>query len=452
MSLLCNNISFPNPIQSPFNRPQKGIPPSIFLTIRNHLLDADDEKSKKRLSDQSSWETKDSEGKDYLYRLGKESDNMNIAVGARKGMVDDLFVGNFLGKDSDIVFDYRQKVTRSFEYLQGDYYIAPVFMDKIVCHIVKNYIAHLLNTKVPLILGIWGGKGQGKSFQTELIFQAMGIEPVIMSAGELESEKAGEPGRLIRERYRTASQVVQNQGKMSCLMVNDIDAGLGRFGNTQMTVNNQIVVGTLMNLCDNPTRVSIGQDWRESDVTQRVPVIVTGNDFSTLYAPLIRDGRMEKFYWQPDREDIINIVHRMYEKDGITRAEVVSIVDTFPNQALDFYGALRSRTYDRSISKWINDIGGYENLGEKLLKARKDDKIPTFVPPKQTVEALLESGLLLLSYGNGLAMISAECNLLSSAWTKVDWVFGFAQDCKWHWDTNVMVHAESLPIMIILEL
>eukprot|EP00268_Persea_americana_P038352 TRINITY_DN37946_c0_g3_i4.p1 TRINITY_DN37946_c0_g3~~TRINITY_DN37946_c0_g3_i4.p1 ORF type:complete len:219 (+),score=44.17 TRINITY_DN37946_c0_g3_i4:276-932(+) len=186
------------------------------------------------------------------------------------------------------------------------------------------------------------------------------------------------------------------QGKMSCLMVNDIDAGLGRFGNTQMTVNNQIVVGTLMNLCDNPTRVSIGQDWRESDVTQRVPVIVTGNDFSTLYAPLIRDGRMEKFYWQPDREDIINIVHRMYEKDGITRAEVVSIVDTFPNQALDFYGALRSRTYDRSISKWINDIGGYENLGEKLLKARKDDKIPTFVPPKQTVEALLESGYSLI--------------------------------------------------------
>lgn len=64
-----------------------------------------------------------------------------------------------------------------------------------------------------------------------------------------------------------------------------------------MTVNNQIVVGTLMNLSDNPTRVSIGQDWRESDITKRVPLIVTGNDFSTIYAPLIRDGRMEKFYW-----------------------------------------------------------------------------------------------------------------------------------------------------------
>ncbi|KAL4566737.1 hypothetical protein LXL04_030860 [Taraxacum kok-saghyz] len=353
-------------------------------------------KKKKKLSDQSSWEAKDSEGNDYLYRLGKESDNMNIAVGAKAGVIDDLFTGGFLGKDSDIVFDYRQKVTRSFEYLQGDYYIAPVFMDKVAVHMVKNYIAHILNIKVPLILGIWGGKGQGKTFQTELIFQAMGILPVIMSAGELESERAGEPGRLIRDRYRTASQVVENQGKMSCLMINDIDAGLGRFGNTQMTVNNQIVVGTLMNLSDNPTRVSIGQDWRESDITNRIPIIVTGNDFSTLYAPLVRDGRMDKFYWQPNIEDIVNIVNRMYEKDGLSKKDVVSIVETFPNQALDFYGALRSRTYDNSILEWVNEIGGSENVGSILRKRKKGESLPVFVPPKQTVDSLLEAGYSLI--------------------------------------------------------
>ncbi|KAL9224789.1 hypothetical protein vseg_000792 [Gypsophila vaccaria] len=353
-------------------------------------------KSKKRLSEQSSWEAKDAKGNDYLYRLGAEADNMNIAVGARSGVIDDLFTGNFLGRDSDIVFDYRQKVTRSFQYLQGDYYIAPLFLDKVVVHIVKNFAAHLLNAKVPLILGIWGGKGQGKTFQTELIFQAMGVEPVIMSAGELESERAGEPGRLIRDRYRAASQVVQNQGKLSCLMINDIDAGIGRFGDTQVTVNNQIVSGTLMNLADNPTRVSIGQDWRESDITHRIPIIVTGNDFTTIYAPLVRDGRMEKFYWQPNQEDIVNIVCRMYEKDGISRDEVVSIVNTFPNQALDFYGALRSRTYDRSILKWVADIGGAETLGSKLLKQRKGEKLPVFVPPEQNLEALLESGYSLV--------------------------------------------------------
>ncbi|KAL8464434.1 hypothetical protein ACS0TY_034093 [Phlomoides rotata] len=383
-------------LSNPINSPRK---PSNFLKICCTKSEGgrNESKEEKKLSQQSSWEAKDSEGKDYLYRLGAEADNMNIAVGARAGVIDDLFTGDFLGKDSDIVFDYRQKATRSFEYLQGDYYIAPVFLDKVVCHMVKNYIAHLLNTKVPLILGVWGGKGQGKTFQTELIFRSMGVEPIIMSAGELESDRAGEPGRLIRERYRTASQVVQNQGKMSCLMINDIDAGLGIFGNTQMTVNNQIVVGTLMNLSDNPTRVSTGQAWRESDTTHRIPIIVTGNDLARIYAPLIRDGRMDKFYWQPTQEDIVNIVQRMYEKDGITRDEVVSIVSEFPNQALDFYGALRSRTYDRSILQWVNDAGGAENLGNILIKKKKYGELPLFTPPKQTLEALLESGYDLIN-------------------------------------------------------
>jgi len=36
---------------------------------------------------------------------------------------------------------------------------------------------------VPLILGIHGRKGEGKSFQCELVFKLMGIEPVRMSAG-----------------------------------------------------------------------------------------------------------------------------------------------------------------------------------------------------------------------------------------------------------------------------
>ncbi|KAH7431143.1 hypothetical protein KP509_08G032500 [Ceratopteris richardii] len=265
-------------------------------------------------------------------------------------------------------------------------------MEKIVVHIVKNYIASSLDARVPLILGVWGGKGQGKTFQTELIFKALKVEPVIMSAGEMESEWAGEPGKLIRDRYRAAAQLVKNRGVLSCLMINDLDAGIGRFGNTQMTVNNQMVVGTLMNLADNPTRVSIGQEWRDEDVVKRIPIIVTGNDFSTVWAPLIRDGRMDKFYWQPTREDILNIVYQMYRKDGLMKSEIEKIIDTFPNQALDFYGALRSRTYDSSILKWVSQIGGLAKLEENVLRKKKGEELPEFIAPEQTVESLIEAG------------------------------------------------------------
>lgn len=45
---------------------------------------------------------------------------------------------------------------------------------------------------------------------------------------------AGTPGRLIRERYRKAADMSKVRGKLSCLLINDIDAGIGHFGNTQV--------------------------------------------------------------------------------------------------------------------------------------------------------------------------------------------------------------------------
>lgn len=62
------------------------------------------------------------------------------------------------------------------------------------------------------------------------------IEPVVMSAGELESEWAGAPGRLIRERYRRAAEVAKVRGKLPCLMINDLDAGVGIQEGVQRTV------------------------------------------------------------------------------------------------------------------------------------------------------------------------------------------------------------------------
>lgn len=91
----------PNPYNSYFSSGK----PSTSVSLRCGASGGNEEdpnaasKQQRKLSQQSSWESKDSEGKDYLYRLGAEADNMNIAVGARAGVIDDLFAGNFLGKD-----------------------------------------------------------------------------------------------------------------------------------------------------------------------------------------------------------------------------------------------------------------------------------------------------------------------------------------------------------------
>jgi len=354
----------------------------------------------------SSWGAEDASGEDFLYQLGQADLSMNVDMKQNSENLDSLFTGDFLGHQSDIADGtLRGYEFRSYNNIVGDYYVAPKFLDAVVVHIVKNFLidsgAFDKSTKIPLILGIWGGKGQGKSFQTELAFKKLGVEPVVMSAGELESDRAGEPGRLIRDRYRKAAEMSKVRGKLSCLLINDLDAGVGHFENTQLTVNNQMVTGTLMSICDNPNKVPrYGVEWRDEEPSlQRIPIIVTGNDLSKVFAPLLRDGRMEKFYWNPTLEDLSNILHQMYKDDGLSMDDMKTILNEFPNQSLDFYGALRAATYDNQIRTWIQDdvIDGEiseenENLKELGRRLLSQDNLPVFEPLSLHVQDLIIEG------------------------------------------------------------
>ena len=193
------------------------------------------------------------------------------------GMVDSLFQGwQGQGTQNAVMSseEYLSNASRSMNNIEDGYYISPAFLDKLAIHVAKNFL-DLPKIKVPLILGIWGGKGQGKTFQCALAYKKLGIAPIVMSAGELESGNAGEPAKLIRQRYREASDVIK-KGKMCSLFINDLDAGAGRMGGgTQYTVNNQMVNATLMNIADNPTNVQLPGVYKDIEIP-RVPVVCTG--------------------------------------------------------------------------------------------------------------------------------------------------------------------------------
>lgn len=268
------------------------------------------------------------------------------------------------------------------------YYLSPRFLDRLAVHITKNFM-DLPGLRVPLILGIHGRKGEGKSFQCELVFEQMGIEPVRMSAGELESPDAGDPVRLIRMRYREAAELIKVRGKMCVLLINDLDAGAGRMDQTtQYTVNTQLVNGTLMNIADNPTDVQLPGSY-DTQPIHRVPILVTGNDFSTLYAPLVRDGRMEKFYWQPSHEDRLGIVQGIFEPDRLSRSVIEQLVNHFADQAIDFFGALRSRVYDEQVRVFIRSIG----IGKvSTYLVNSPNRQVQLQPPTLTLDHLIALG------------------------------------------------------------
>jgi ribulose bisphosphate carboxylase small subunit len=265
------------------------------------------------------------------------------------------------------------------------YYISPRFLNKLSVHITKNFL-DLPRVRVPLILGVHGRKGEGKTFQCQLVFEKLGFEPVTISGGELESPDAGDPARLLRLRYREAAEQIRVRGKMCALFINDLDAGAGRFDSgTQYTVNTQMVNATLMNIADNPTNVQLPGSYDDTPL-HRVPIIVTGNDFATLYAPLIRDGRMEKFYWEPDHADKLGIVRGIFQSDELSDEAVEKLVNTFEHQAIDFFGALRGRIYDEQILDFIQNIG-IEKLGKRIVNSK--EKPPEFTRPNFDLSHLM---------------------------------------------------------------
>ncbi|GAB4822587.1 hypothetical protein N2152v2_009633 [Parachlorella kessleri] len=339
-------------------------------------------------------------------------DQQDITRGRQ--MVDSLFQGNQgLGGTHNAVLtssDYLSTAARNFNNIEDGFYISPAFLDKISIHVAKNFL-ELPKIKVPLILGIWGGKGQGKTFQCNLAFKKLGIAPIVMSAGELESGNAGEPAKLIRQRYREASDIIK-KGKMCSLFINDLDAGAGRMGDsTQYTVNNQMVNATLMNIADSPTNVQLPGVYKNEEIP-RVPIICTGNDFSTLYAPLIRDGRMEKYYWNPTREDRVGVCMGIFQHDNVNRADVEKLVDAFPGQSIDFFGALRARVYDDKVHEWIMSTG-VENIGKRLVNSREGRV--EFEKPTMNLGTLMKYGNALVEEQENVKRVQLADQYMSGA-------------------------------------
>jgi SpoVK/Ycf46/Vps4 family AAA+-type ATPase len=246
-----------------------------------------------------------------------------------------------------------------------EYYIPERFCDVVALHIAKNF-AHLPKVQVPLLLGIHGPKGQGKSFMLEEILKSLGANSILIGAGELESPDAGEPGRLIRLRYREAAELIKIRGKVAVLVIHDIDAGAGRWsGMTQYTVNTQLVNATLMAIADNPTNVQLPGSYDRTPLP-RIPIIVTGNDFSKLYDPLTRDGRMNKFFWNPTHEEKVAILQSLFSEDRLSLRDIEQLLNCFPKQSIDFFAAIRSRAYDDQILMKIKGWG-LENLNRHLV-------------------------------------------------------------------------------------
>jgi SpoVK/Ycf46/Vps4 family AAA+-type ATPase len=176
---------------------------------------------------------------------------------------------------------------------RNSYYIPETFRAEITLHLLLNEIVYrdiLPIPSVPLILGIQGPPGVGKSWQTIAVCAELDTAVYRLSGASLSGEFERESAAALLESYRYAAQ------RHCAILIEDIDtSAAATFGTTTTyTVNRQLLCGALMNLSDAPTHVE-GVD----EPVRRTPIITTGNDFRRIYQPLRRHGRMALYEYLP---------------------------------------------------------------------------------------------------------------------------------------------------------
>lgn len=211
-----------------------------------------------------------------------------------------------------------------------DLFIPPRFFTQVKSHLIGNFANFPLR---PALMGIFGAPGEGKSLQLERSVERCGVEVVWVNAGDLESENAGEPARVLVQMIRTAAEATSD-GEPTAVVLHDVDTTLGEWKDNTGTVNHQHLLAEFMHFADRPTEKRFGGT--------RIPVFVTGNDSTKIYAPLTRARRMALFSWVPttdEKAQAVNVIFGRAQHDEFG----FQFVELFPRQALAFFADVVSR-------------------------------------------------------------------------------------------------------------
>jgi SpoVK/Ycf46/Vps4 family AAA+-type ATPase len=212
--------------------------------------------------------------------------------------------------------------------LNDDAFIPDRFAERVDEHLVFNLAGV---PSWPLVLGVFGRPGDGKTFQIRTHLERRGVLPVSINAADLESDRAGQPGKLVLKAYEDAGHRA-SEGTPAALIIDDFDTTVGEWEHSTTTVNHQQVLAQLMHLADSPTEAA-------SRTLRRIPVFVTGNDLSKVYPPLRRPGRMYPFHWLPSEVERQQIVERMMAS-VLEPAETAELLVRLPEAPIAFFSDL----------------------------------------------------------------------------------------------------------------
>lgn len=231
----------------------------------------------------------------------------------------------------EITYD---KVNRNAQKI----YLSDIFEQTILLHIIGNYLDKPI---CPRFLAIEGAMGEGKSVQTLYTCLSNDIHVYYFSGAELSGGLEAESREKLEKTYNYLKNHML-EGEFYVIIIDDFHLSVAStYEKTTNTVNSQLLTGYLMELADE-TKVKEGK---------RIPIILIANNFENLHSPLMRDGRMDFFRWEPKDEEKKLLIKRIYS-NFIQKIEVKKFekfITTYIKEPISFFSEILYEVYKADI-------------------------------------------------------------------------------------------------------
>lgn len=239
----------------------------------------------------------------------------------------------------------------------NEVYIPERFKQKVIAHVLKVCLDLPSSYQAPLILTIQGPAGYGKSFQTRHVLDSIGVKYRIIDSAVLSGELEGDSIKPLMRDYISLG----SESKISALIIDDFDMSIASLKeNYERTSNSDILNTFLMHLCDNPKSV-------DGEFVHPVPIIITGNNFSKMYGPLLRHGRADLFEWNPEPHEKLVIIGNIFSECGIGDADLSRLINKYRDKNIAFFQQVKSSLIDKSINGLLELANNVELDRHKLV-------------------------------------------------------------------------------------
>lgn len=233
------------------------------------------------------------------------------------------------------------------------------FKNTVLRHLLLNFSRNINGQSPPLMLAIQGNKGEGKSFMIEKLCCEYRIRFFPISGATLCGAFEGDSVKKIQSLYENVCFETSISREFACIMIDDFHKSLAATEQSSVnyTSNADALVGYLMNLSDHPYVHGV-----------RVPIILTGNNFTSIYPALTRFGRMDFFDWCPTIEEKTEIVFAIFKSyyPNVAKDNVCKLVEKYKAQYVGFFKSIAVEMFFGQFEGALNDFMGFIEKGGNL--------------------------------------------------------------------------------------